>query len=106
MNRYATDGLIRDAQLGKHVGFVSLRSEHAPLLAALSQSEGVVKVVRANGRQRVDYEGGGRIHLLSTEPAALRGFRFDVLYLDTPVETRHAGYCVDAVVAAAEVIRA
>ena len=70
MNRYMCEGMLRDAQDGKHVLMIGDRADFTDVIRAAKRieelSSGEVKPARvslAYGRERIDYPNGGRIWL-------------------------------------------
>lgn len=82
MNDEATDALESiAARRGMAVLYVTAnQTESSVALERLTaDAEGVRRVRRANGNQRIDYISGGTISLVSTRSRGARGFSADVL---------------------------
>lgn len=85
MNRYIVEGLLRDATTGKRVLVFAAQGgarkifRHVSVLAA--NQTGVKRILRANGRECVEFTNGGRLRFISTSHAA-RGHEADVVYVE------------------------
>ena len=85
MHRYVAEGLLRDAAIGKRVlvfatcGRAREIFRQASALAA--NQTGVTRILRANGRECVEFANGGRLRFISTSFAA-RGHEADVVYVE------------------------
>jgi hypothetical protein len=85
MNRYVIDGILKDADNGKRVLVLSenqAHSRHSFTEFVRTDDERITRTIRANGKESLETEGGGRIVFLSKRSNA-RGFAFDVIYADT-----------------------
>lgn len=85
MNRYVTTGLLDDLREGKSVLYLAATRTYARAMLHLLDSqlapEEVARVVRANGRERIDHRSGGRV-VLSSVGSSLRGLSPDVVVID------------------------
>lgn len=81
LNRYIIAGVVSDASDGRTVVIVSRsRSVDGVFKALLEAASTQTRSVAANGRQRIDFKGGGSIHF-TTPDSSLIGFPVDVVYV-------------------------
>ena len=101
MNRYVKEGIARDLVAGKRIAFVHLAVANCAALHDLHALPGVTKVVRANGRERIEHESGGVVTFHAGSRGALRGMSCDVVYLGHPKMQMDSDTISDAFVATA-----
>lgn len=95
MNRYAARGLIEEALLDRKRVLVLTQD---PIISVLDEIQrvapegSIVKVLKVNGAERVDFDGGGHIRVMrwSRRDSSLRGLCLDIVYLDSGVDERVA----------------
>ena len=81
MNRYITDGIVRDVADGKNVVIAgkSLRQSEQELdLAIEADPEAWARISKASGNKRATHSGGGTVRPMAAT-ASLRGAQADVL---------------------------
>lgn len=84
MNRYAVEGVLRDARSGKRILWVELTERGArQALADVEAAVGAdaVKIVRGIGREKVTLPGGGAVTFVSVLGTGYRGQSADVIYI-------------------------
>lgn len=89
MNKYAAEGILRDALDGKRIAVVERTAAEtveavrvfAELVERLDLQE-YVKVRRANGAERVRVPGAGDVRFATPRSRSLRGCVFDVVFID------------------------
>jgi hypothetical protein len=85
MNRYAAQGITRDAEGGKHVIVITINQrETSAALDELATCSAEAQVTRSRGHERIAYPTGGAVTICSYRQG-LRGLSADVLYLDDRV---------------------
>lgn len=105
MNRFVTNGVLAEAQGGKRVLVVpSHPVEGRDLIERCASAEGVERVSRVNGRQRVDFNTGGSV--IVRPPWGISRFSCEFVVLDRP-HAANPDIVADAVVASGggEVVR-
>lgn len=95
MNRYITDGLVRDAAAGKHIVIVAKTLYHAEYelrLAIEAAPDAWTRTSAANGNKYAEHKNGGTIRPVAAT-ASLRGRDPDVLlaldFWDMTEQQRH-----------------
>lgn len=94
MNKFAAIGLTEDAlHSGKRVLVIthSARPYEMQELEAVAPEGAISRVVRANGRARIDYVNGGRVDFRSREQierGGARGLSADVVFIDAGIDER------------------
>ena len=85
MHRYAIEGLLRDASVGKRVLLFAAQSGAKETLnqavVLVEDVSSVYRINRANGCESVEFANGGRLRIISTSHAA-RGHEADVVYAE------------------------
>lgn len=94
MNRYVIDGMLKDAEAGKHVALFSpipAERRNAFETLAAQTANTASKTVRANGREEIQLPSGGRITIHPATDASPRGWSPDItavhLWADLPEST-------------------
>ena len=84
MNRYAISGILRDAEQGKSVAvFAHSRASLREAFGVMAQHcDDAARIVRSNGRERIDLPNGGRITFHCAAAGGGRGLSVDVAYVD------------------------
>lgn len=81
MNRYVIAGALADAKAGKRVVLVG--TGMAAYLGLVDHAPEVERIMRANGKERVDFLSGGHIRLLDHRRGGIApGLVADVIFLD------------------------
>lgn len=82
MNRYVIAGALADAKAGKRVVLVG--TGMAAYLGLVDHAPEVERIMRANGKERVDFLSGGCIRLLDHRRGGIApGLVADVIFLDS-----------------------
>lgn len=106
MNRFVINGVLSEAQGGKRVLVVpGHMGEGRDLVERCASAEGVERVSRVNGRQRVDFNTGGAV--IVRPPWEISRFSCELVVLDHP-HAANPDIVADAVVASSpggEVVR-
>lgn len=95
MNRYVIDGILNDALNGKHIAvFSPVAAERRNTFETLAHktADTASKIIRANGREEIQFHYGGRITIHTATHNSPRGWDLDIAVVhqwnDLPERTR------------------
>lgn len=88
MNRYATEGIARDARAGRRILVVTRdRREARNAFEEIADlTHDAKRISRTNGAERIDHHNGGRIAFTTPRSHSARGLTLDTIYLDSGVD--------------------
>lgn len=88
MNRYAAEGIARDAHAGRRVLVVTRdRREARNALEEIADlTHDAKRIRRANGAERIDHHNGGLVTFTTPRSHSARGLTLDTIYLDNGVD--------------------
>ena len=84
VNRYVEAGLLADARDGRTVVVIQprRRDAHSTFMALAQEArDSASAVLRANGRERIDFPSGGRVQFHTPGPG-MRGVSADVVFIE------------------------
>lgn len=88
MNRYAAEGIARDAHAGRRILVVTRNHREArnafDEIAKLTHD--AKRIRRANGAERIDHHNGGLVTFTTPRSHSARGLTLDTIYLDSGVD--------------------